>query len=1011
MNTPNLSLSDLAASIADGKAIDWEELKSSTTTPQDLALLSEMETIARISEMKWSTLRDQPTRKLTLDRDAGPTFHQAGKPNAATPPQRWGHLEILERIGGGGFGEVYRARDSRLEREVALKLLRRKGGEAFELDSSVLKEGRLLARLRHPNVATIYGVDQYEGQVGLWMEFVRGKTLEALLQEQGPLGAREAVGIGLDLCRALAAVHGAGLIHGDIKAQNVIREEGGRIVLADFGLGRDLERNPSEPLQGGTPPCMAPELLRGGQVTVRSDIYALGVLLFRLLTGTFPVRGRSIEEALHNMELGEIKPLRDLRPDLPEGLTRVIERALLRDPMRRFATPGEFERALTSSLGPESAFWHFPWIREPLPTWLHYSILLTLGIGVLSVLLVIRVIPPFWDTAPKQRESVFVADFENRTDVTALDLLARDALILTLEQSHHLDIFPRNRALQTLDLMRMSRTTRFEPWVARQLCRRENVATLISGTIVPVGQGYEIQVRASDPTTDAAKTVLKLPLLRKEDLYTTIDNLGGELRRSLGESRAQVAQSKPLEHVTTRSLEALERFSKGREHYMQGQTQEALIMFRSAVDLDPEFAVVCEYLGLVYDVRGQKDEALRWVNQAYNLRHRATERERYLIEALYHNLRLEYEKAVESYKAVTLLYPRDADTHRQWAIYQAFSGRTDDAVRTARTALDLDPGSPINQATLVLLLAQANRYDEALQELRTVRPDEIYNPFLTMAEGLAWLGKGDIIRARKAFDLLAEDANRQVIGRLYLAQTAILQGELVSALEELEKVRRQESEIKDEYRLYLCRSWLARLYQHFGRRKEALRVLESLGNYQASPSKLMPLRFAALSLSEMGKVREAESVIVKLETLARDYPSSQTQGVAAQARGELERQLGNLPAAQEHLEQAHARWPDVLTRWSLARLWDEQGNPSRALPFYREIISLRGTILRYECGDLWVLSQLKAAQCELKLGNHIPAARFYDEFLRAWKSAIDLDLVKLALRERQNLPVAYATSN
>jgi serine/threonine protein kinase len=276
MNSSNTSFSDLAASIADGAAIDWKQLKSRTTDAPELAFLAQLETISRIGELRWSQLQDQPTRKATPNANGHRVTESAASSDGALRFQRWGHLEILKRIGGGGFGEVYRARDPRLEREVALKLLRREREQATSLDSSVLKEGRLLARLHHPNVATIYGVDQHEGRVGLWMELVRGKTLEARLQEQGPSGAREAVGIGLDLCRALAAVHGAGLIHGDIKAQNVMREEGGRIVLADFGLGRDVSQDLNEPLQGGTPLYMAPELLRGEPATIRSDIYALG---------------------------------------------------------------------------------------------------------------------------------------------------------------------------------------------------------------------------------------------------------------------------------------------------------------------------------------------------------------------------------------------------------------------------------------------------------------------------------------------------------------------------------------------------------------------------------------------------------------------------------------------------------------------------------------------------------------------------------------------------------------
>ena len=203
----------------------------------------------------------------------------------------WGSLRVLERVGQGAFGDVYRAWDSRLDREVALKLIRRL--ESLDsIASHVIDEGRLLARVRHPNVVTVYGADRIDGRVGLWMEFVRGRTLEAVLREQGPFGAEEATLIGLDLCRALSAVHGAGLIHRDVKAQNVMREAGGRIVLMDFGTGRDdLSDRPAD--VAGTPLYVAPEVLGGAPATAESDIYSVGVLLFHLVTGSYPVKGRT----------------------------------------------------------------------------------------------------------------------------------------------------------------------------------------------------------------------------------------------------------------------------------------------------------------------------------------------------------------------------------------------------------------------------------------------------------------------------------------------------------------------------------------------------------------------------------------------------------------------------------------------------------------------------------------------------------------------------------------------
>jgi len=266
----------------------------------------------------------------------------------------WCGLEILEEIGQGGFGRVYRAWEPTLAREVALKIIRPPEGQPAAVNA-ILREGQLLARVHHRNVVTIHGAQQIGNEIGLWMEFVRGRTLTDIVKHDGPRAAGEAALIGVTLCQALAAVHQTGVVHRDIKAHNVMREAGGRIVLMDFGAGQVLtEPGDAHPI--GTPVYMAPEVLAGSRATARSDIYSLGVLLFYLVTGDYPVEGRTWTDFLIAHARSDRRHLADVRPDLPPRFVRVVERATMGSPDERYATPGAMLRELAdTATGEESA--------------------------------------------------------------------------------------------------------------------------------------------------------------------------------------------------------------------------------------------------------------------------------------------------------------------------------------------------------------------------------------------------------------------------------------------------------------------------------------------------------------------------------------------------------------------------------------------------------------------------------------------------------------------------------
>ena len=299
---------------------------------------------------------DRPDDSVETTRLAG------SGPEPPAPGATWGDLELRGELGRGGFGRVFRAWDPALAREVALKIIRLKSPDQA---ASVLREGRMLARVRHPHVVTVHAARQIGHEVGLAMELVDGRHLGDLVRQQGPLGAEEAAVVGLAVLQALAAVHAAGLLHRDVKARNVMREAGGRIVLMDFGAGVELGPGAADDHGTGTPVCMAPEVLLGASATLASDLYGVAVLLYFLVTGDYPVRGDTAVAIAHAHAAGRRRLLADARPDLPDGFVRAVERGLARDPADRYPSAGAFLAALTTAM--PSAREATPVVPAPAP--------------------------------------------------------------------------------------------------------------------------------------------------------------------------------------------------------------------------------------------------------------------------------------------------------------------------------------------------------------------------------------------------------------------------------------------------------------------------------------------------------------------------------------------------------------------------------------------------------------------------------------------------------------------
>jgi serine/threonine protein kinase len=338
VSAPDEAVAEIAGAILDGAVVDWPSAEAQAGAAER-ELLEQLRVVSALADLH--------------RRFPDPSAASSAEPPAAgvdlAALDEWGPLRVLEPIGRGAFGRVYRAWDTRLDREVALKLLPAGSVSGGGHATSVIHEGRLLARVRHPNVVAIYGAEQIENRIGLWMEFIHGETLEHALEAGRVFAVAEAAAIGVELCDAVSAVHAAGLLHRDIKAHNVALADEGRVVLMDFGAGRELADSPSSDLTG-TPLYLAPEIFDGQQASVRSDIYSLGVVLYHLVTRSYPVLGRSMKDIRLKHERGERLALRAVRPDLPDGFVQVIERATARNPDARYDTAAAMKTALAAAV-------------------------------------------------------------------------------------------------------------------------------------------------------------------------------------------------------------------------------------------------------------------------------------------------------------------------------------------------------------------------------------------------------------------------------------------------------------------------------------------------------------------------------------------------------------------------------------------------------------------------------------------------------------------------------------
>jgi TolB-like protein/Tfp pilus assembly protein PilF/tRNA A-37 threonylcarbamoyl transferase component Bud32 len=736
---------DLVDAILDGAPIDWPAAESraeSTARPlvRQLRLLAAVAAFARSDNARASASLDEAERRWAeLHRGPAPSPptlalgpSTGSEPEVADGRVLWGHLRLVERVGRGAFGEVYRAWDTRLDREVALKLLPA-GSTGTRVASSIIQEGRLLAKVRHPNVVTIHGAEQIGDRIGLWMEFVRGHTLEQILDGRKLVSADETVDIGVELCRAMSAVHGAGLLHRDIKTHNVMRAEDGRIVLMDFGTGRELDADASSDL-AGTPLYLAPEILDGQQATVHSDIYSLGVLLYHIVTGSYPVRAQTVRGVRRAHERGERTAVRTARRGVRRKLARVIERAIDPRPERRYESADAMGTAL-GALRPRPRIVRLAYAAGMAP-----AAILLAGVG--------------WEVAGRQlgassTPTALLAGFASfhSAGTASVDPVERPVIVVlpfkNLSAQPDTDYFVdgltdeiiRNLAV-VQGLQVRSRTSSFafkdKPRNLQQVAEQLGANLIVEGSAQRDGNRLRISAQLVRVEGDAPLWSDRYDRELK-DIFAIQDEISrvivSKLRLTLGKGQRRY-------HT---NLEAYELYLKARELVDQRATfpaQQAVKLFEQAIARDRSFALAYAGLADAYatasvDIAGPfmptaipPETALPLIVAAAET---ALQLDPLLAEAhaamgLMYSRKLDWQKAEESFRSAINLNPSLTHIHASYSISTLIPlGKLTEAEQGLRSALLNDPLSLSVQRELAWLQFITGRYEEAIDGLERIR--------------------------------------------------------------------------------------------------------------------------------------------------------------------------------------------------------------------------------------------------------------------------------------------------